>query len=147
MVGTPVTGTGRGHRLRGDASLTYRLTSQVLDADFTNIYNLDRQAVHSVPAVVFTRVPVDGQGQFEDGPRGRVRQPSLSPRRLLRSQSWGNSRRLQGFQHRWSLRRQAAVRLLHGGRECPTKPMFTMRVGSVMQGTHLKYREWAIAST
>ena len=70
MVGTPVTGTSRGHRLRGDASLTYRLTSQVLDADFTNIRNLDRQAVHSVPSVVFTGVPVDEQGKFEDGPRG-----------------------------------------------------------------------------
>ena len=70
MVGTPVTGTSRGHRLQGDASLTYRLASQVLDADFTNIRNLDRQAVHSVPAVQFTRVPVDGQGQFQDGPTG-----------------------------------------------------------------------------
>ena len=42
----------------------------MLDADFTNIRNLDRQAVHSVPSVVFTGVPVDEQGKFEDGPRG-----------------------------------------------------------------------------
>ena len=32
----------------------------------------------------------------------------------------------------------------HRCRECPHKPMFTMRVGTVMEGTHLKYREWAI---
>ena len=32
----------------------------------------------------------------------------------------------------------------HRCRECPHKPMFTLRVGTVMQGTHLKYREWAI---
>ena len=70
MVGSFLTGVGRGDRLQGDASLTYSLTSQVLDAAFTNIRNLDRQAVHSVPAVQFTRVPVDEQGQFQDGPRG-----------------------------------------------------------------------------
>ena len=32
----------------------------------------------------------------------------------------------------------------HRCRECVNKPMFTMGVGTVMQGTHLKYREWAI---
>ena len=32
----------------------------------------------------------------------------------------------------------------HRCRECPHKPMFTMRVGTVMEGTHLNYREWAI---
>ncbi|KKZ10699.1 MAG: hypothetical protein TE42_09680 [Candidatus Synechococcus spongiarum SP3] len=31
-------------------------------------------------------------------------------------------------------------------RECPSKIMFTMRVESVMQGTHLKYPEWAKAA-
>ena len=30
------------------------------------------------------------------------------------------------------------------GRECPIKPMFTTRVGTVTEGTHLKYQEWAI---
>lgn len=32
----------------------------------------------------------------------------------------------------------------HRCRECVSKPMFTVRLGTVMQGTHLKYREWAI---
>ncbi|MYG37689.1 MAG: IS1595 family transposase [Synechococcus sp. SB0676_bin_10] len=32
----------------------------------------------------------------------------------------------------------------HRCRECTNKPMFTMGVGTVMQGTHLKYREWAM---
>ena len=70
MVGSFLTGVGRGDRLQGDASLTYSLTSQVLDAAFTNIRNLDTETAHSVPAVQFTRVPVDEQGQFQDGPRG-----------------------------------------------------------------------------
>ena len=32
----------------------------------------------------------------------------------------------------------------HRCRECTNKPMFTMGVGTVMEGTHLKDREWAI---
>ena len=49
MVGSFLTGVGRGDRLQGDASLTYSLTSQVLDAAFTNIRNLDTETAHSVP--------------------------------------------------------------------------------------------------
>ena len=70
MVGSPLSGTSRGQRLQGNASLTYSLTSQTLNAAFTNIRNLDTEAAHSVPSVQFTGVPVDGQGQFEDGPTG-----------------------------------------------------------------------------
>ena len=33
---------------------------------------------------------------------------------------------------------------MHRCQECRHKPMFTLRVGTVMQGTHLKYWEWAI---
>lgn len=32
----------------------------------------------------------------------------------------------------------------HRCRECVNKPMFTMRLGTAMQGTHLKDRDWAI---
>ncbi len=32
----------------------------------------------------------------------------------------------------------------HRCRDCPDKKQFTVRVGTIMQGTHLKYREWAI---
>ena len=32
----------------------------------------------------------------------------------------------------------------HRCRECANKPMFTVRSGMVMQGTHLKYQDWAI---
>ena len=32
----------------------------------------------------------------------------------------------------------------HRCRECPNKPMFTVRVGTIMHGSHIKYREWAI---
>ncbi len=33
----------------------------------------------------------------------------------------------------------------HRCRDCPNRPMFTVRVGTVMQGTHLKHLEWVIA--
>ncbi len=32
----------------------------------------------------------------------------------------------------------------HRCRECPDKPMFTVRIGTIMQETRLKYRIWAI---
>ena len=32
----------------------------------------------------------------------------------------------------------------HRCRDCPDKPMFTVRVGTIMHRTHLKHREWAI---
>ena len=34
--------------------------------------------------------------------------------------------------------------MAHRCRECPKKPMFSIRIGTIMQGTRLKYREWAI---
>ena len=70
MVGSLISGTGRGNKLQGDASLTYSLDSQSLDADFTAIRNLDTAAAHSVPSVEFSGVPVDEQGGFEDGTAG-----------------------------------------------------------------------------
>ena len=34
--------------------------------------------------------------------------------------------------------------MTHRCRDCPGRPMFTMRMGTVMEGTKLKYRVWAI---
>ena len=35
--------------------------------------------------------------------------------------------------------------MTHRCRDCPERPMFTLRKGTVMEGTKLKYRLWAIA--
>ena len=70
MVGMPATGAGRGDRLQGDATLTYSLGNQSLDAAFTNIQNIDRLAAHSVTSVSFTGVPVDRRGEFQGGITG-----------------------------------------------------------------------------
>lgn len=67
MVGTPATGTGRGDRLQGDASLTYSMDARTLNAAFTNIQNIDRLRAHSVASVRFTGVPVDASGEFQAG--------------------------------------------------------------------------------
>ncbi|MXW40462.1 MAG: transferrin-binding protein-like solute binding protein [Synechococcus sp. SB0668_bin_15] len=70
MVGTPATGVARGNRLQGDATLTYHLNSQNLDAVFTNIQDIDRLAAHSQSTVTFLNVPVNGRGEFEAGLAG-----------------------------------------------------------------------------
>ena len=70
MVGSLISGTGRSNKLQGDATLTYSLDSQSLDADFTAIRKLDTAAAHSVPSVRFSGVPVDEQGGFDDGTAG-----------------------------------------------------------------------------
>ena len=36
-------------------------------------------------------------------------------------------------------------RMTHRCRECPKRPMFTLRMGTVMEGTKLGYQTWAIA--
>ena len=51
MVGTPQQGSRRGHVLQGDATLTYDLESRTLDAGFTGIVDLDREAAHTVGTV------------------------------------------------------------------------------------------------
>ena len=70
MVGSLLTGTNRGDKLQGDATLTYSLTTRMLDAAFTDIRNMDTQEAHSVPSVRFSGVPVDEQGGFEQGQSG-----------------------------------------------------------------------------
>ena len=53
-----------------ELGLHYSLDTRMLNAAFTDIYNLDTEAAHSVPSVEFTGVPVHGQGQFQSGPSG-----------------------------------------------------------------------------
>ena len=67
MVGTPARGDDRDDVLQGDATLTYDLQSQMLDAEFTDIVNLDRSAAHTVGTVSFDNVPVEDDGTFGDG--------------------------------------------------------------------------------
>ena len=70
MVGTPASGSSLGHRLVGDASLHYDLNAGDLDASFTNIKNIDRQAAHSTATVQFINIPVASDGTFRAGLSG-----------------------------------------------------------------------------
>ena len=70
MVGMPVTGSYKGNRLQGDASLTYNLGSQSLDASFSNIKDIDRLRSHSTSSFMFTAVPVTTGGKFSTGSAG-----------------------------------------------------------------------------
>lgn len=72
MVGTPAQGSRRGHILQGDATLTYNLGSRTVDAGFTDIVDLDREAAHTVGAVRFDRVPVASDGTFDFGTAGNL---------------------------------------------------------------------------
>ena len=67
MVGTPATGSNRGDRLMGDASLNYELNAGGLDVAFSSIKNIDRGAAHSTPTVIFADVPISTRGTFEAG--------------------------------------------------------------------------------
>lgn len=67
MTGTPATEDGI---LQGDANLTYDMAGQTLDADFTNIVDLDRNAAHAVSEASFTDVPVAADGTFSEGTVG-----------------------------------------------------------------------------
>lgn len=69
MVGTPATGANRGDFLQGDARLTYSF-SGTIDADFTNIKNVDRNRDHSVTRIGFDNVPVYTDGTFQAGLTG-----------------------------------------------------------------------------
>ena len=69
MVGTPAAGTSRGDFLQGDARVIYSF-SGTIDADFTNIKNIDRNRVHTVAAVRFDDVPVRSDGTFQAGVTG-----------------------------------------------------------------------------
>ena len=73
MVGTPSRGALRGNTLQGDASLIYTLSGTgggALDAAFTDIKDLDRNAAHSTSTLRFDDVPVAGDGTYEAGLTG-----------------------------------------------------------------------------
>ena len=36
--------------------------------------------------------------------------------------------------------------MTHRGRECTGRPMFTLKMGTVMEGSNLKYRVWAVGT-
>lgn len=69
MVGTPATETSVGNVLQGDALLTYTFGEGrgMLDAEFTNIKDLDRLAAHSTDTVRFDDVTVGNDGTFNSG--------------------------------------------------------------------------------
>ncbi|MYI69486.1 MAG: hypothetical protein F4103_12335 [Boseongicola sp. SB0673_bin_14] len=72
MVGTPQQGSRRGHVLQGDATLVYNLESRTVDAGFTGIVDLDREAAHTVAAVRFDGIDVASNGTFEFGTFGNL---------------------------------------------------------------------------
>ena len=73
MVGTPVTGEGRGERLVGDAVLTYDFPfwngapGPSLHVAFGGIKNIDRGTAHIVETVLFENVEVGTEGTFGAG--------------------------------------------------------------------------------
>ena len=76
MVGTPVSGDGRGERLVGDAALTYDfpsggdVTGASLDLAFGGIRNIDRGTAHTVETVLFESLAVGPEGTFARGQTG-----------------------------------------------------------------------------
>ncbi|MDE0052449.1 MAG: hypothetical protein OXO52_21915 [Rhodospirillales bacterium] len=70
MVGTPATGSSRGDRLLGDATLDYDLNVDSLDIAFRRITNVDRGAAHSTRTVMFQNVRTGSGGTFEAGLTG-----------------------------------------------------------------------------
>lgn len=64
MTGTPATGGGV---LQGDATLTYDLAGHTVDASFTHIVDIDRNAAHMTGEVGFADVPVSEDGTFRHG--------------------------------------------------------------------------------
>ena len=72
MAGTPTAGAARDNVLQGDAALTYTIDGArgLLDAEFTNIRDLDRGAPHATESLRFDDVPVASDGTFQAGPIG-----------------------------------------------------------------------------
>lgn len=70
MTGIPVSGDARGSVLQGDALLTYKTAGNLLDAEFSNIVDVDRGRAHSVAGFRFLGVPVSGTGTYAAGSKG-----------------------------------------------------------------------------
>ena len=63
----------------------------------------------------------------------------------LRAQRWPNG---PSCPYYGSLNVQAGIKhrsMTHRCRDCPKRPMFSLKTGTVMHRTQLGYREWAIA--
>ncbi|MBC6441663.1 MAG: hypothetical protein GDA53_00775, partial [Rhodobacteraceae bacterium] len=69
MVGTPTRGARRDNLLQGDVELTFTAADNMVDATFSDIKDLDRNAPHTVTEVRFMNVPVT-DGGYTDGTRG-----------------------------------------------------------------------------
>jgi len=67
MVGTPARGARRDNLLQGDATLTFTADDNQIDATFSDIVDLDRNAPHSVEEVRFRNVPVAADGTYAQG--------------------------------------------------------------------------------
>ena len=76
VVGTPITGDGRGERLVGDAALTYDVPSggdgsgPSLDVAFGGIKNIDQGTAHMVETVIFSNLALGPDGTFATGQSG-----------------------------------------------------------------------------
>ena len=68
MVGSPA--TGNPNVLQGDATLQYSLDAGTLDAAFTGIKDLTRNAAHSTDRVQFDDIPVAADGTYAGGLTG-----------------------------------------------------------------------------
>ena len=65
MVGSPVAGEHRGDILQGDATLEYAFAERTIDAEFTNIVDLDHGMPHTTEEIQFGSVGVNsGNGTF-----------------------------------------------------------------------------------
>ena len=53
--------------LQGDAAIMFDFSTSMVDANFTNIVNLDKIAVHSTPTVTFLDIPVSADGTWISG--------------------------------------------------------------------------------
>ncbi|MCY4396661.1 MAG: hypothetical protein OXC10_16155 [Rhodospirillaceae bacterium] len=70
MTGTPQQGADKGNILQGDTTLTYRTAGNLIDAEFSNIVNLDRRKAHSVTGFRFLGIPVSSAGTYAAGSKG-----------------------------------------------------------------------------
>jgi len=70
VTGMPISGAARGDVLQGDALLTYKTAGNLIDAEFSNIVDLDLGRAHSVTGFRFLGVPVSSTGTYAAGNRG-----------------------------------------------------------------------------
>ena len=82
MVGSPQRGIFRGNRLQGDAILTYTGgASSSIDAEFTDIRDIDRLTSYSTTSVRFDDIPVSAGGTYRAGAAGnRIQGGFYGPR-------------------------------------------------------------------